>query len=163
MTLRVLLLSLLQRWMGRPVRGCGGIRAGSRGGNHHEAAIWGGQDLWWLLSEAASGQQHQKPLVLRVLAVPFPVPPCRPPSGEQELQEGLLRWVEHVPWICLCFRNRSSVHIDFGESRWLHSWIITKTVNFFSLFSPLQYSLLLLPTGDHGKLCSWHLSQNLKF
>ena len=99
--LQSLLLSLLLlQWrMGRPVRGCGRLWAGSRGRNNHEAAIRGGQDLWWLLPEAASGHQHQEPLVLWVLAVPLPVPPQGPPTGEQELQESLLRWVKREKFI----------------------------------------------------------------
>lgn len=87
-------LWLLQWWMGRPLWSCWGIRAGSGGRNHHKAAVAGGEDLRRLLSETASGHQHQKPLVLRVLAVPLPVPPGRTPPGEQELQESLLRWVK---------------------------------------------------------------------
>lgn len=91
------LLSLLQRWLGGPLRGGGGLRAGGWGRNHHEAAVGDGQVLRRLLPEAATGHQHQEPLVRRVLAVPLPVPPARTPAGEQELQESLHRWVTGSP------------------------------------------------------------------
>lgn len=45
-------------------------------------------------------------MVLRVLAVPLPVPPAGPPTGEQELQESLLWWVTTESFIFVLFKNR---------------------------------------------------------
>lgn len=92
----ICLFFLLQRRMGGPLRGRGRVRAGSRGRNHDEAAVRGGQVFRWLLPEAAAGHQHEKPLVRWVLAVPLPVPAARSPTGEQELQESLHRWVIYL-------------------------------------------------------------------
>lgn len=135
-------LPFLQWWMGRPLWGCGGVWARSRGRDHDEAAVRGGQVLWRLLPEAAAGHQHQEPLVLRVLAVPLPVPAAGSPTGEQELQESLFRWVT-IEISCHALNHHPIFfHLAVSKSGGLNltcvqNWItITNTVYFYSLFFP---------------------------
>lgn len=127
-------LPFLQWWMGRPLWGCGGVWARSRGRNHDEAAVRGGQVLWRLLPKAAAGHQHQEPLVPRVLAVPLPVPAAGSPTGEQELQESLFRWVT-TEISCHAFKHHPIFfHLAVSKSSGLNltcvqNWItITNTV-----------------------------------
>lgn len=162
-----------QWWMGRPVRGGGGLWAGSRGRNHHEATVRGCQVFWWLLPEAASGHQHQEPLVCWVLAVPLPVPPTRPPTGEQELQESLHWWVlfsrvedlskiwDKLKGQCFLFEYPSHAFFVILNLQMLKVKFVLRVTlqnKWISCISPsvsLLESFLHLPTkGDHGKLYS---------
>lgn len=82
-------------------------------------------------------------MVLRVLAVPLPVPPAGPPTGEQELQESLLRWVTTESFIV-----SKSTGLNLSPKLMNNT---SSIVLFFSVFLP-DYSLPLPSKGDHGKL-----------
>lgn len=106
--------SSLQRWLGRPSRGGGGIRTGGCGRPHCEAAVRRGLLLRWLLPEAQAQHQHAQPVVPGVLAVPLSVPDSRTPSRELELCTKLLRLVKQFirfsgwHFLCTCAKKKKN-------------------------------------------------------